>query len=178
MGRLGYGTRRIPRLKTVDLKTVVGWNPCEDFPPGRIEELFAGRDKVSVADGFAVEMRQDEQLWFALRECFFSQDDLETLAGHFVLHVGDLANYNDPTVTRAVLNAIMASTKNFEMLPEDKRQDRWKKGATEAEKCAALSALWAAHARAETEIKKEKRLKKWNKERDWQVRFVKEKAGI
>jgi hypothetical protein len=165
-------------MKTVDLKTLMGWNPCKDFPQGRIADLFGGRESVTVADIFAVDMRQDEQLWAALRECFFSPLDLETMAANFVLHVGALANHNDPTVTRAVLNATMASTKNFGMLPEDERQDRWEKGATESEKCAALSALWAATAQANTEIKREKRLKKWNKERDWQVRLVKEKAGL
>ena len=165
-------------MKTVDFKTLMGWNPCKDFPRGRIADLFAGRERVTIDDVFRVDMRQDEQLWVALREVFFTPQELETMAARFTLHVEDLANYNDPSVTSAVLNAVMASTGNFELLPQDERQDRWNKGATEAEKCAALSALWAATARANTEIKKEKRLKKWNKERDWQVKFVKEKAGI
>ena len=165
-------------MKTVDFNTLMAWNPCSDFPKARISLLFNGRDRVSVKDVFDVDMRQDEQLWTALRECFFSPEELETMGTYFVLHVGSLANYNDPIVTRAVMNATMASLGNFDLLPEDERQDRWKKGATAPEKCAALSALWAATARANTEVKKEKRLKLWNKERDWQVRFVKEKAGV
>jgi len=156
----------------------MGWNPCKDFPRGRISLLFDRRDRVSVADAFHVELRQDEHLWFVLREAFFSPFELENMAAHFVLHVGKLANYNDPSVTGAVLNATMASVGSFDLLPKDDRQDRWRKGATDPEKCAALSALWAATARSNTEVKHEKRLKLWNKERDWQVRFVKEKAGV
>jgi hypothetical protein len=165
-------------MKTVDLKTVLDWNPCVDFPRERIEKLFAGRETVSVADGFAVDMRQDEQLWFALREAFFTPLELETMAAYFAIHASRGIDYSEPSASRALLNATMASTGNFDLLPEDKRQDRWKKGATDPEKCAALSALWSARARAETQTKKEKRLHEWNKERDWQVKHVKQKAGI
>ena len=178
MGWLGHGTWRIPRVRTVDLKTVLDWVPCQDFPPGRIEELFAGREKVSVADGFAVDMRQDEQLWFALRESFFTAQELETMAAYFAVHAARGLDYSEPHVTNAMLNATMASTGNFAMLPEDKRQDRWKEGATDPERCAALSALWSAQARAEMHTKKDKRIHEWNRERDWQVKHVKEKAGI
>ncbi len=165
-------------MKTVDFKTLMGWNPCKDFPRGRISLLFDGRERVTVDDVFHVEMRQDEQLWTVLREAFFSPEELETMGARFVLHVGQLANYNDPSVTQAVLNATMASVGSFDLLPKDERQDRWRSGATNSEKCAALSALWAATARSNTEVKHEKRLSLWNKERDWQVKHVKEKAGI
>ena len=156
----------------------MSWNPCKDFPKGRIADLFAGREEVTVKDILDVDMRQDEQLWAVLREAFFSTKELEDLASHFTLHASRKLDYSDPLVSNALLNAVMASTGSFDLLPEDKRQDRWNKGATDAEKCAALSALWAATARSETETKKEKRLKAWNKERDWQVKFVKEQAGI
>ena len=162
----------------VDLKTVMSWNPCEDFPESRIADIFEGRESCDLEDVFAEPMRQDEWLWVALREAFFSQHDLETLAAHFCLHVGMLANHEDSTVTNAVLNAILACSGSFDMLPEDKRHDRWASGATDAEKSVALSALWAATARANTEDDKEKRLEQWNLERDWQVSHVKKKAGI
>lgn len=166
-------------MKTVDLKTVLDWNPCSDFPPERIEALFAGREKVGVADGLSIEtMRQDERLWFALREVFFSPDQLETMAAYFVIHAAKGLDCSKPHVSQALLNATMASTGNFEELPEDPRQDEWKKGATTAEKCAALSALWAARARAEMHTDKHSRHRAWNRERDWQIRHVKEKAGI
>jgi len=156
----------------------MGWNPCEDFPRGRIADLFAGRERVTVADVFAVDMRQDEQLWVVLREAFFTHWELENMAAYFVLHASKGADLTNSHVTNALLNATMASTGNFDMLPEDERQDRWAKGATEPEKCAALTALWSATAKADAHTKKEKRLKEWNKERDWQVKHVKEKAGI
>ena len=156
----------------------MGWNPCVDFSRGRIADLFAGREKVTIADVFDVDMRQDEQLWVALREVFFDPWELETMAMHFMLHVGDLASHGNQYVRNAILNATMASTGNFDLLPEDERQDRWKKGATNSEKRAALSALWIATARADMETGKEQRMKAWNKERDWQVKHVKEKAGI
>jgi hypothetical protein len=165
-------------LKTVDFKTVMGWNPCTDFPRGRVADLFAGRERVNVADVFSVDMRQDEQLWCALREAFFTQEELEAMGAYFVLHASRGADKTNSDVTNALLNAIMASTGNFEMLPKDKRQDRWKKGATEPEKCAALAALWSAQSRADAHTKQDKRLKEWNKERDWQMEFVKEKAGV
>ena len=156
----------------------MSWNPCEDFPKGRVADLFAGRERVSVKDVFDVDMRQDEQLWAVLREAFFSITELESMASYFTIHASRKLDYSDPIVSNALLNATMASTGSFELLPNDRRHDRWKKGATDPEKCAALAALWAATAQAETETKKEKRLKKWNRERDWQVRFVKDKAGI
>jgi hypothetical protein len=165
-------------LKTADFKTVMGWNPCEDFPRGRVADLFAGRESVTVADVFDVDIRQDEQLWFALREAFFTALELETMAAYFAIHASRKLDFHDPQVTRDLLNATMASTGNFDLLPKDDRHDRWAKGATYSEKCAALSALWSATARANTETKKEKRLKKWNLERDWQVKHVKDKAGV
>jgi len=165
-------------LKTVDYKTLMSWNPCEDFSKGRIADLFAGRERVSVKDVFDVDMRQDEQLWAVLREAFFSITELESMASYFTLHASRKLDYSDPIVSSALLNAHMASTGSFDLLPEDKRQDRWSKGATDPEKRAALAALWSATARSETETKKKKRLKEWNKERDWQVRFVKDKAGL
>ena len=166
-------------MNTVDLKSVMGWNPCEDFPKERIAALFGNRNKVTITDMFAVSMRQDEYLWVALREAWFSPEELKNMAARFVLHVGDLAGYNDPIVTNSVLNATLASLGSFEMLPKnDRRHQRWEKGATEAERRAGLSALWAASARADTETNKEKRTAKWNKERDWQVQLVKKKAGI
>jgi len=165
-------------VKTVDLKTVLDWNPCTDFPKERVESLFAGKDKATVADVFAVDMRQDEQLWCALREVFFTPQELETMAAYFVLHASRGADLTNQKVVNALLNATMASTGNFEMLPEDKRQDRWKKGATDPEKCAALSALWGAQSKADAYTDQGKRLREWNRERDWQVRHVKDKAGI
>ncbi len=72
----------------------------------------------------------------------------------------------------------MAAGGNFNMLPPDDRHDRWERGATYSEKCAALSALWAATARANTKDDKDERLIEWNLERDWQVEHVKKKAGI
>ena len=156
----------------------MSWNPCEDFSKGRIADLFAGRERVSVKDVFDVDMRQDEQLWAVLREAFFSITELESMASYFTLHASRKLDYSDPIVSSALLNAHMASTGSFDLLPEDKRQDRWSKGATDPEKRAALAALWSATARSETETKKKKRLKEWNKERDWQVRFVKDKAGL
>lgn len=165
-------------MKTVDLKTLMGWNPCSDFPQGRIADLFAGREEVTVKDIMAVDMRQDEKLWAVLREAFFTQTELEVMAAYFVLHASKGVDLREPQVSKALLNATMASTGNFDLLPEDDRQDRWAKGATVAEKCAALAALWAATARADTQIKKEKRLREWNRERDWQIRHVKDKAGL
>ena len=156
----------------------MGWNPCKDFPKGRIADLFAGRERVSVKDILDVDMRQDEQLWAVLREAFFSTLSLESMASYFTIHASRKLDYSDPKVSNALLNATMASTGSFDLLPVDKRQDRWNKGATNAEKCAGLSALWAAQARADMHTKKEKWLKAWNKERDWQVKFVKEKAGL
>ena len=165
-------------MKTVDYKTLMSWNPCKDFPKGRVADLFAGREAVTVKDILDVDMRQDEQLWAVLREAFFSTKELEDLASHFTIHASRKLDYSDPKVSNALLNAVMASTGSFDLLPKDKRQDRWSKGATDPEKQAGLSALWSAQARADTQIKKEKWLKAWNKERDWQVKFVKEQAGI
>jgi hypothetical protein len=123
-------------------------------------------------------MRQDEQLWVALREVFFTKEELETLAAHFCLHVGMLADHEDPTVTSSVLNAILACSGSFDMLPPDDRHDRWASGATDTEKAAALSALWAATARANVFDDKDERIAAWNLERDWQVAHVKKKAGL
>jgi hypothetical protein len=143
-----------------------------------VADLFAGRESCTIKDVFDVDMRQDEQLWAALREAFFMPHELIIMASHFTVHASKNLDYSDPIVSQALLNATMASTGNFQELPKDKRQDHWKKGATYAEKCAGLAALWAATAKADAHTKKEKRLKAWNKERDWQVRFVKEKAGV
>lgn len=165
-------------MKTVDLKTVLSWNPCKDFPHERVKSLFGGRETGTVADVFAVDMRQDEQLWCALREAFFTPQELETMGAYFVIHAAKGADLTNQKVVDALYNATMASVNNFEELPEDKRQERWKSGATEAEKCAALSALWAAQSRANAFTEEGKRFRAWNRERDWQVRHVKDKAGI
>ena len=164
--------------KTVDYGAVMSWNPCEDFSAERIKNLFADKEEVTISDVFDVDMRQDEQLWIALREVFFFYTVLEVMAIRFCMHVAPLADHEDKTVTEAVLNTIMAAGGNFNMLPPDDRHDRWERGATYSEKCAALSALWAATARANTKDDKDERLIEWNLERDWQVEHVKKKAGI
>lgn len=153
-------------------------NPCEDFTEARIADIFEGRKECDLEDVFAEPMRQDEHLWVALREVFFTAEQLMHLAGHFMLHVAKLAEHYDSTVTNSVLNAILASSGNVDAIPYDPRHDRWASGATDAEKCVALSALWAATARANTKDEKQERLELWNLERDWQVAHVKKKAGL
>ena len=165
-------------VKTVTFQQVMNWKPCEDFPGGRIADIFEGRETCTIEDVFDVDMRQDEQLWVALRDVFFTQDELGKMAIHFMLHVSGLADRYDPDVTNAVRNAILASSGNVDAIPEDRRHDRWASGATESEKSVALTALWAATARANQETEQDKRLELWNLERDWQVEHVKKKAGI
>ena len=156
----------------------MSYKPCEDFPESRIADIFEGRETGTLEEIFAEPMRQDEWLWIALREAFFTAEELMNLAGHFMLHIGKLADHYDADVTNAVLNAILACSGNVDAIPYDPRHDRWASGATDAEKCVALSALWAATARANTETEKELRLEQWNLERDFQVAHVKKKAGI
>lgn len=164
--------------KTVDFQTVMGCNPCPDFPADRIADIFGGRETCTIADVFAESMRQDEHMWVALREFFFTPDELKNLAMTFVLHVRDLMFHDDPVVRNDLLNATLAANGDFDTLPVDRRHDRWETGATEVEKRAALAALWAATARANTKDDKDERMAEWNLERDYQVNLVKEKAGI
>ncbi len=156
----------------------MNWKPCEDFPGGRIADIFEGRETCTIEDVFAEPMRQDEQLWVALREVFFTQDELSRMAVIFAGHVSSLSDDDEIVVTGAVLNALISAIGSFDMLPEDDRHERWAQGATDIEKRAALSALWAATARANTKDDKDERLIEWNLERDWQVAHVKKKAGI
>lgn len=140
-------------------------------------ELFAGRENVPIDAVFHVEMRQDEKLWVALREVFISAQDLDLLAIRFALHVADLASYGIESVTKALTYGLLAAIGEFDSIPEDPRQDHWKEGATESERRAALSALWAATARSNAETDKEARIAAWDKERDWQIEQTKERAN-
>lgn len=135
-------------MRTVSLQSVIDWCPCADFPDDRIRELFAGRDEISFADIFVMDIGLDEKLWAGLRECFFTADVLAKLADEYIEILDEIENTPEESVHIAIQAARCARSGHFDNLPVQDQTQRWMSGATEQERRTGIAALWTAVAMA------------------------------
>ena len=55
-------------MQAVTVDQVLSWEPCDDYTPERVTELFAGRETVTALDILAMDIPPDDKLWAVCRE--------------------------------------------------------------------------------------------------------------
>ena len=93
-------------MKAVSFKTIMAWEPCDDFPEVRIKRLMRGRKALSVADILRMRsITHDDKLWAVLHNEFFTDRELRLMACDFaerVLPMFEAEHPNDNRPRKAI----------------------------------------------------------------------------
>lgn len=92
-------------MKSVTLKQVLSWHPCESYDEKRIRRLFRGRKALSALDILNMRIPTDDKFWAVLREEFFTKKELRLINCDFaesVLHIFEKKYPNDDRPRKAI----------------------------------------------------------------------------
>ena len=85
---------------------VMSWQPCEEYPRKRVEELFAGRESLTSQEVAALDIPAADRLWVLLREEIIPAEVLHELACEFaeraLLRERDAGREPDPVYWKAI----------------------------------------------------------------------------
>ena len=88
-------------MNSVTIEQALDWNPCAGYNRERITGLFAGRENLTILDILALDIPAADRLWAVLRNEFFTDEQLHTLACDFAEHVVHLCG-DDPRPQAAI----------------------------------------------------------------------------
>ena len=55
-------------MMAVSVEEILSWEPCEEYTPERVAELFAGKATVTAIDIISMDITDNDKLWAVLRE--------------------------------------------------------------------------------------------------------------
>ena len=168
-------------MKAVSFKTVMAWEPCDDFPEVRIKRLFRGRKALSIAD--ILNMRsitRRDKLWAVLRNDFFTDRELRLMACDFAERVlptfeAEYPDDNRPRKAIEVSRRFAVDEATAEELECARSAAR--SAAGYAAWCAAMCAVYAAKSAAcraaEAASRRAARSAAGNDEQKEQIKIIK-----
>jgi hypothetical protein len=141
-------------MPTVDVETVMSWNPCQNYTQEVVSGLFAGRDNLSEQDILALGIPQEDKFWALARNHFVDDRVLRLTAcraarralalvdpdPRSIAAVATAERYAEGEATAEELNAARAEA-----------WEAWRAAARVARDAvwdAAAAAAWAAAAAA------------------------------
>ena len=122
--------------------TIMAWNPCEDYPRERVEQIIGNRK--TPLECLDLDIPPEDRLWLVLRPDVIPARELRLLACSFALEVLPLfeAQYPDDRRPRAAIEAAQGFARGNATALE--------RAAMAAANAAAKTASWAAAMAAAT----------------------------
>ena len=77
--------------KSVTIKQVLDWTPCNRYTEEVIAELFIGRKSLTMQDIAELDIPTEDKVWALLHEEFFTERQLHELACAFAERTGEAA---------------------------------------------------------------------------------------
>ena len=101
-------------MLTVSIADVLSFNPCESESAARMEELFAGRERISALDILAMDIPDEHKYWLILRPELIDEATL-TLIKTDLLDLMDDKNHNIylKTVNETSCGLIINRVRNY-----------------------------------------------------------------
>ena len=79
-------------MLSVTIADVFSFDPCDSESIARIEELFAGRETINVADIFQMEMPFEHKMWLIMRPELIDQTTIGLIKEDFLSLMTDKEN--------------------------------------------------------------------------------------
>ena len=163
-------------MNSVTIEQALDWNPCAGYNRERITGLFAGRENLTILDILALDIPAADRLWAVLRNEFFTDEQLHTLACDFAEHVVHLCG-DDPR-PQAAIDAKRAwlrgeiSAAAWAAASAAAWDAAWAAGRAagrDAARAAARAAAWAATWAAASDAARDAA---WDAEQEWQLERI------
>jgi hypothetical protein len=126
----------------ITIEQVMSWSPC--YPQERVEELFAGRKGLTLADVFNLDIPAEHKLWVLLREELVPAPVLHEFACRVAEQTLALLTNPDPRSVAAIAakRAWLKGEITAEQLIEAKEAAMF--AVNVADESAARAAAWSA----------------------------------
>jgi hypothetical protein len=122
----------------ITIEQVMSWEPC--YPQERVEELFAGREVLTIEDVFNLDIPAEHKLWVLLREELIPAPVLHEFACRVAEQTLALLTNPDPRSVAAI--AAKRAWLKGEITAEQLREAR--QAAWTAAEFSAITAAWPA----------------------------------